>query len=271
MTLPPTPPLPATPPTPPRPEPPTAPPSLPPPPTAASRPVIRWGMGDVVIGLVLWIVGGIAAVAVLLAIGDDSTSLDELSLAALTVSLVSGWPGLLGWPMIATRFKGQRSMARDFGLAIRPIDLAWGLLGGFVALVVSTFGSVLWTVFSGSSVPTNTDILPKAPGAGTVMALLVLVAVCTPIVEEIFFRGLFLRAVGRRWNLTVGVIASSLVFGLLHVQGSSLGEAAFMTLVTAGYGAVFALLVVRAGGRLGPAIIAHMCVNTVGVLATVLV
>jgi len=227
-------------------------------------------MGDVLIGLVLWILGGIVAVVVLIALGDESTAITDLSLGALTVSLVSGWIGLLGWPIIATRWKGQRSLALDFGLQVRLVDLGWGALGAVVALAVSFFGDVLWTVFSGSSVPTNTDFLPERPGALTIIALVVLVGVCTPAVEELFFRGLFLRSVGRRWNLTVGVVVSSIVFGMLHIQGSTWAEALFMLGVTAAYGAVFALLVVRAEGRLGPAIIAHMGVNIVGVLATVL-
>ena len=257
------------PPLPPHAVPPTT-PAAPPPPPATERPVIRWGMGDVVIGLVLWLVGGFIGVVVLIAMGDDTTSLTEMSLAAIAVSLVSGWLGLLGWPIVATCWKGQRSLVKDFGLAVRPIDAAWGLLGGVIALVVSIAGSVLWSVLSDQPEPTNTDFLPRHPGAPTVIALVVLVAIATPIVEELFFRGLFLRAVGRRWNLTAGVLVSSLVFGMLHVQGSTWAEAGFMVLVTAGYGAVFAVLVVRAGGRLGPAIVAHMCVNAVGVLATVL-
>lgn len=259
------------PPVPPEGTPPTV-PYLPPPPSPSgpARAVIRWGMGDVLIGLVLWLLGGVLGLFVLLAMGDDSTSLTDLSLGAIAVSLASGWIGLLGWPIVATYWKGQRSLARDFGLAFRPIDLAWGALGGFVALVLSVAGTILWSLLSNAPSPTNTDFLPKRPGALTIIALVVLVAIATPIVEELFFRGLFLRSVGRRWNLVVGVIVSSLVFGLLHVQGSTMGEAAFMVLVTASYGAVFALLVVRAGGRLGPAIVAHMCVNLVGVLATVL-
>jgi len=56
----------------------------------------------------------------------------------------------------------------------------------------------------------------------------------------------------------------------LHAQGGTWAEAGFFVLVTASYDAVFALLVVRAGGRLGPSIIAHMCVNIVGVLGTFL-
>ena len=100
------------------------------------------------------------------------------------------------------------------------------------------------------------------------IALWVLIAVCTPIAEELFFRGLMLRAIGRRWTLPIGVVASSLVFGMFHFEGGSgVGHGLFIVAVTATYGAVFALLVVRAGGRLGPSMVAHACVNTVGVLS----
>ena len=261
--------FPSEPPLPPHAQPPTTPPPLPPPPTsrAPQGSIIRWGLGDVFIGLALWIVGGIVASIILIATGDGSdSSLTELSLGALTISMVCGWPGFLGWPVVATYWKGQRSLRLDFGLNFRPIDLAWGLVGGFVALVLSTLGGIVWVLISSDPSPSNTEFLPTKPSALTAFVIFFLVAICTPVVEELFFRGLFFRALGRRWNLVTGVIISSLVFGLFHAQGDTWGQAAFIVGVTATYGAVFALLVIRANGRLGPSIVAHMCVNAVGVL-----
>ncbi len=250
------------------------PPTQPPPPTvpvAPTRPVIGWGMGDVLIGLGLWLFGAIVVAIVLVATGDlTETSATDIGVGALTISVVAGWPGFLGWPIVATFWKGQRSLRRDFGLEVRPIDIGWGVLGGVVALAISIAGAVVWSLLADSAPPSNTDVLPTRPDVLTALVLIVLVAVCTPVVEELFFRGLFLRSVGRRWNLTAGVVISSLVFGLLHAQGGTWAEAGFFVFVTASYGAVFALLVVRAGGRLGPSIIAHMCVNIVGVLGTFL-
>lgn len=232
-----------------------------------ARPIIRWGLGDVVIGLGLWLLGGVVAAVILLATtGVDDSSLTELSLGALTLSLVCGWPGFVGWPTVATYWKGQRSLRLDFGLDVRPIDFAWGLLGGFVALVLSMIGGLVWALLTSEESPSNTEFLPTKPSAFTAVVIFLLVAVCTPIVEELFFRGLFLRAVGRRWNLTVGVIVTSIVFGMFHAQGESWAHVAFLVAVTASYGAVFALLVVRANGRLGPSIVAHFVVNAVGVL-----
>jgi XTP/dITP diphosphohydrolase len=237
---------------------------------AEPTPAIGWGMGDVFYALLFWICGGLFAGIVLIATGNSDSSgstITELGLGALVVSLVSGWPGFLGWPIVASYRKGQRSLAKDFGLEIRGIDVAWGLLGGFVALALSAAGSIVWAFFSGESAPTNTDFLPTRPGPLTALTIFFFVAICTPIIEELFFRGLFLRAVGRRWNLSVAVVSTSLVFGLFHTQGGSLGKAAFIVGVTASYGAVFALLDVRANGRLGPSIVAHMMVNSIGVLA----
>jgi len=260
--------FPSEPPLPPHAQPPTMPPPQPPPTSNAPQDsIIRWGLGDVFIGLALWIVGGIVASVILIATGDGSnSSLTELSLGALTISMVCGWPGFLGWPVVATYWKGQRSLRLDFGLDLRPIDLAWGLVGGFVALVLSTLGGIVWVLISSDPSPSNTEFLPTKPSALTAFVIFFLVAICTPVVEELFFRGLFLRALGRRWNLATGVIISSLVFGLFHAQGGTWGQAAFIVGVTATYGAVFALLVIRADGRLGPSILAHMCVNAVGVL-----
>ena len=224
-------------------------------------------MGDVLIGLGLWLLGGIVAAIVLIAAGDvEGTAVEELGFGALVISVVGGWPGFLGWPIVATVWKGQRSLRLDFGLEVTRIDIGWGLLGGVSALAISVAGGVLWTLLSEEPSPSNTDLLPSRPSAFTAVALVVLVAVCTPIVEELFFRGLFLRSIGRRWNLAAGVSITSLVFGLFHAQGSTWAEAGFIVAITASYGAGFALLVVRAAGRLGPSIIAHMCVNGVGVL-----
>jgi len=251
------------------------PPPLPPaPPGQFPQPVIRWGIGDVFWGLLLYLVGGVAASVLLIATGAiDAGSVSdggigELSVWAVAVSLAGGWIGFVGWPIVATYRKGQHSLARDFGLEFRWVDVGWGVLGGVAALAVSIVGGVLWKVVTGDDAPGNGDFLPQHPGVAAGLALWVLIAVLTPVAEELFFRGLMLRAVGRRWTLPIAVVVSSAVFGLFHFQGGDgVGHGLFIVAVTASYGAVFALLVVRAGGRLGSSIIAHACVNTIGVVS----
>ena len=287
VSPPPSPPAPVPPsPMPPSPIPPPAmPPPAMPPPAVAFRPmpppvgaplaapaVIRWGLGDVIIGIALWVLGSFAAVVALLVTGQLDLETDsgggELSVIALMLSLAGGWIGFVGWPVVASWFKGQRSLVKDFGLSFKPIDLLWGVLGGIAALVASVTISVLWTLLNDESAPSNTEFLPDRPGVLTGLAVFVLVALLTPVAEELFFRGLMLRALGRRWNLTVGVIVSSVVFGLFHFQGDSLLDGLAIVIVTAAFGAVFAGLTVLVRGRLGPAIVAHVVVNATAVLVT---
>jgi membrane protease YdiL (CAAX protease family) len=257
----------------PPPPPPPPPPPLPPAPNGyAPQPApIGWGMGDVFWGLLGYLVGGVLSALVLIATGsiDSSGSIDDLSPWLVAVSLIGGWLGFVGWPVVATYSKGQRSLARDFGLEVRWVDTGWGLLGGVAALVLSVVAGVLWQALSGDDAPSNADFLPDDPGLVGALVLVLFVAVLTPIAEELFFRGLFLRAAGRKWGLPIGVVVSSIVFGLFHFEGSP-AHGIFIVAVTALYGSVFALLVVRAEGRLGPAIVAHACVNGVGVLTLLL-
>jgi membrane protease YdiL (CAAX protease family) len=225
-------------------------------------------MGDVGYGLLLYLVGGLLSAVVLLATGAidlQTGEVDDLGPVELGVSLLGGWLGFVGWPVVATRFKGQRSLRRDFGLDIRWIDLAWGLLGAVVAFAVSAVAGVIWMLATGDDSPENDQFLPDAPGVAGGVAIWLFVGVLTPIAEELFFRGLTLRAIGRRWGLAVAVPVSSLVFGSLHITGVN-PSGLFIVFVTASYGAVFAWLVVRANGRLGPAIVAHALINSVAVI-----
>lgn len=237
--------------------------------------MIRWGVGDIFWGLLLYAVGGsVVAIALLVtgvidagSVAEDG-ALGDLPVWAIALSVAGGWLGFVGWPAVATHRKGQRSLRRDFGLAITWIDVAWGLLGGLVALAFALVGGLVWRAITGEDAPGNGQFLPDDPAVWEGLVLWVLIAVLTPIAEELFFRGLALRAIGRRWGLDVGIAASSVLFGLLHFD--SAGGAAhglFIVGVTAAYGAVFAVLVRRAGGRLGPSIVAHSVVNTVGVVS----
>jgi len=228
-------------------------------------------MGDVFYGLLLWLLGGVLSTAALFltdTVDLDTGEIGELSLGMVALALAGGWVGFVGWPLVATYLKGQRSLARDFGLEIRWTDVGWGVLGGFAALAASVAAGIVWVVVSGDDAPGNGEFLPSSPGLVGGLLLWVLVAVCTPIAEELFFRGLVLRAIGRRWGIPVAVALSSLLFGCFHASGLTF-SGLFIVAVTGIYGLVFALLVVRADGRLGPAIVAHAVVNSAGILTLV--
>lgn len=235
---------------------------------------VRWGLGDVAYGLLLWILGGIVAAVAVLASGTidlETGEMGELSMGLLAISITTGWLGFVGWPLVATWFKGQRSLVRDFGLMIKPIDLAWGVGAGVLALGLSIGANLAWMAVSGDAPPDNTEFIPTSLGGVVpVTTLFLLVAVGTPIAEELFFRGLFMRAVAKRWGVIPGAVVTSVIFGMFHAQGGGLIHAGFIVAVTMAYGFVFAMIDVRNGGRIGPSIIAHMVVNGVGVAAALL-
>jgi membrane protease YdiL (CAAX protease family) len=111
------------------------------------------------------------------------------------------------------------------------------------------------------------SLTSHAFGPGLVV-LAVLVCVGSPVVEELFFRGLLLRALagrlkdlGPRLGPATSIVVTALVFALVHFE-------ALQFLGLAGFGVVLGYLAWRTG-RLGPSIVAHMAFNTVTIVAIV--
>ncbi len=85
--------------------------------------------------------------------------------------------------------------------------------------------------------------------------MLFVVLVFAPIAEEFVFRGVLLQRWAVRWNLPVGVIMSSVLFGMLHIN-NPMGLTMF--------GVIMALLYIRTRSLWVP-IIAHALNNVVSV------
>ena len=88
-----------------------------------------------------------------------------------------------------------------------------------------------------------------ADGAGGVAVVVVGVVLVAPFVEELFFRGLLLRALWGRMGRTATVVVSAVLFGLAHVQLLQLPA-------LVAFGLVAGVLVVSTK-RLAPAMWAH--------------
>jgi membrane protease YdiL (CAAX protease family) len=231
---------------------------------AEQRPRL-WGLGDVILGFTI----GLAASQVLLAIilgATDRTidQVDELPLSLVAVSQMGLWVGLLGVPLVATRRKGNGLVA-DVHLRAQPSD-AWrgGTLG--VALQLVALPLLYWPLLrlldkgvSDLEGPAR-DLTDRADGAFGVILLVLIVGICAPIVEEIFYRGFFQQALRKR-GLPAGVaiVLNALVFGISHGQLLQLPALVL-------FGVVAGILAHRSG-RLGPAIAAHVAFNMVTVIA----
>jgi len=104
------------------------------------------------------------------------------------------------------------------------------------------------------------ELTERAHGIGIFLLVLVVV-VGAPVVEEIFFRGFALRAFQDRWSPTPALIASSLLFGLVHFQPLQ-----FPALVLFG---LIAGKIAQRDGHLGRAIWAHAGFNAYTVFVLV--
>lgn len=219
---------------------------------------VRWGMGDAFGGVVLSLaLSMVVAVVAFTALSDDDGELGDLPLWGTTLLQVPLWVALLGVPLAATHLKGRRSLRLDFGWSMRWVDIPLGVVLGLglqlgigivVQLVYPVLGIDLDRVGESAS-----DLTGRAGNAAGVALVVLIAAVGAPLFEELFYRGLFLRAVQRRLGDAVAVVLPALVFALVHFQPYD-----FFALVL--FGVAMGMLTLRSG-RLGPAIWAHVAFN----------
>lgn len=179
--------------------------------------------------------------------------------------LLGLWTGFVGVPVWLSCRRGTRSLATDFGFRFRwAVDIPLGL---GLALGLRIAESGLAKVGQWAGIPAADMSNSQVLDTRSLVAMIVLglcVGLGAPVAEELFFRGLTLRAFAGRFGPAVGVVASSLLFGLMHLQGFTAG-AAFIVLLTGLVGATFAVVTLRSG-RLGPAVIGHIAFNTSAVM-----
>lgn len=225
-------------------------------------PRVRWGMGDAALGIgASFVLSQMGVVVAILVGGYDTT--DEFPLWLIGLLELPLWLGLLGVVRLASTRKGTGSLRTDFGLTMRPRDVPIGLAAGFFGqlaiIVIVTPIYRLLGVDADRVGETAEKLADRAVHGVDVVVLLLFVAIGAPIVEELFYRGLLLRSVERRWGRVVGVIGTAVVFSVVHFQP-------FDLLPLALAGLLFSVLAVRSG-RLGPAIWAHIAFNLTAVLA----
>lgn len=226
---------------------------------------VRWGIGDAAAGLLLSLLLSVLVSSIALGVvGEDD--FEDLPLWGTALLQVPLWIALLGIPLVATGLKGRRSLRLDFGFAMRwtdvPIGLALGLglqlaVGLVLQLVYPLFGLDL------DRVGDSAEALTADATNGIGVAIVILIAaVGAPVFEELFYRGLFLRAVQRRFGDVVAVVLPALVFGLVHFQLFDLPALVL-------FGVAMGVVTLRVG-RLGLAIWAHVAFNLTAVLSLLL-
>jgi membrane protease YdiL (CAAX protease family)/NAD-dependent dihydropyrimidine dehydrogenase PreA subunit len=135
-------------------------------------------------------------------------------------------------------------------VGVEAVTIAYGLLAQAVGWRQPvTLSADVSTVFGGG-------------GAGLVTSVL-LVALVAPIVEELAFRGILLRAVGGRWGAWPAILISAALFAAYHVN-------LWLFVPMFALGAALGWLAV-ARRSLWPAIALHIMYNSLAVAAAFLV
>ncbi len=228
----------------------------------------RWGLGDMWWGFSAYVVVGIAlslVIAGALAASDPDRSVDDVefgpySIALLVLVNVVAFAGVPWW---ASRRKGLANLAADFGLRGRVVDAAIGFglgIGGLIAagLVSTVIDQALGADESTSNIPVD-DLGNLAEFTVFFLA----VGVATPIIEELFFRGLVYRSFlkrGARVPAAIGL--TTMIFVLPHLPAVTEWPGVLSLFgAIAVLGAMFNLACHLTGNRLVAPIVAHMVVN----------
>jgi membrane protease YdiL (CAAX protease family) len=184
-------------------------------PSGTSR--VRWGLPD---AFIAWIAGYVGAIAASPFLDPDLPS-SQQSVGALLAVLAAQNSGVLVALVLLARTKGLGGLVPDFGLAVRASDGGWVVLGVVLSLVLQL--ALLPIAELGrldEPAQEVTRIFERARGLEAVLFALGVV-VLGPVVEELLYRGLLLRGLARRLPPTVAVLASALVFALVHVIGDT--------------------------------------------------
>jgi len=168
--------------------------------------------------------------------------------------------------LLAARWVARRSRGWEASLGVvRParddarLTVAWSGIqfGVRIAVVVLVTAAIPWMQHHPSS---NLGNVRDLHALGVVLLLLAAVVVA-PVVEEIAFRGLLLRALMRRLPFWAAAGISSVIFGCLHAPTANDVHAIPAVVISTTVFGVIQCLLVRHYGRLTPAIGVHAVAN----------
>jgi membrane protease YdiL (CAAX protease family) len=220
-----------------------------------------WGVADFFLVMVAGIAGAFAAGAVV--IGMDLATGPSVVVSAVGMSTGHA----AGLSVVKNRRNAQLS---DLGLIVEPEDGRYLLFGAILQVVLALlFAPIARLVESDGTTQVVADQIAGITELGLRVAIVLLVGLVAPIMEEIAFRGVLLRAARRRLGDKAAIAATALVFSLFHWLGVDQGNtlAGVLTLVQLFLaGLLLGHLAVK-HNRLGPAIFLHAGFNMLTLMA----
>ena len=214
------------------------------------------GMGVAAVGFVVGVLLSLPVSVVLHALGEPGGRP-----VLLLVSAGALWLGIGGAIVFVTVTRGTRSLTTDYGLRFKWVDIPLGiagwiagrLLGGILVLPIIA----AWPDLK----PPDQGIFgDKAPGVAGWIALVLVVCIGAPFIEELFFRGLVQTRLVGRLGAFPGIAITSVLFGVAHLIGWVGPITIVYAVAITGAGVVFGLLR-HLTGRLGTSMMAHCFLN----------
>ncbi len=200
------------------------------------------------------------------------TKMSEPPTWYIVSTLIGLWAGFFGAAWLSSSVRGTHSLVRDMGLRFRWIDLVGVPIGvGGQILVALMYIPIAQHV---SNFNQRFDAPSQKLTGGSHGAGYTLIALCTvvgaPFFEELFFRGVLLRALARLFGTFGGWVGPALaiavtgvLFGLAHAESLQL-------LGLAVFGIILSFVAYRTG-RLGMNMVAHATFNLTALAAAVVV
>lgn len=208
-----------------------------------------------------WLVGSLLSSIIFAISGADTAA--EAGPSWLAAGAAAQWVPMVAATWFVGKRSGVGSLAHDFGLSFRPIDLVGLPVGVLTQLVLVRLVYLplegLWPdTFTFDKLEQRArDTYESAQGGGLLLLVLVVV-VGAPLVEELAYRGLLQGAFTRRLDDTVGLVVVALWFAVIHFQPIEI-PGLFVA------GLVFGLCALRSG-RLGMSVAAHLAFNATGLV-----
>lgn len=224
---------------------------------------MRWGIPSALLVFASWFAGAVFGSLVSVVIWGTGATSNAWAIALVFVTQGIGAIAALTW---VTMVRGQRSFAKDFGLRAYLVDLVWlpagvglQILGNLVMLpVVQLLGK--------DDAPQEVARTIQAAPVTAQIVLVLCVGFAAPVIEELMFHGLLMRALQRQVAAPWAVLISALVFAGLHL----LDGGAWIVLPTLFAVGILAGFLATRTGRLGPSIAMHAGFNLLALVAILL-
>lgn len=204
----------------------------------------------------LWVLAQLAPLFVggaILALAYGSDTPDPLPITALIAFQVGLWAVYGLGPVVTTKRLGDGPVA-DIGARFERSDIGLGVLVGLATQValIPLYIPIGWFVEEDPSQAAR-DLVDRVASNFEWGLLTVMVVVAAPLVEELFYRGLVLRALQPLTGTWPAILIQAAVFAFSHLQPLQ-----FVGLFV--FGVVAGWLAVKTG-RLGASWAMHVAFN----------